>query len=362
MSEEFRVERVVQDGCRSRHQPFPSGQRAEVAQACGQHVGRQADRLAGRLRLDREGREHAQKSRVPAGLAQQGGAPRPAEVTRQQRERLLLGERRDFDTARGGGLHLGVQQPPQRLVRLTVAVREDEHHPAVRRVPQQMADQLHRRVVGPVHVVQDEQQVTEGGQGADQGTNRVEDVVPLRRIGRTGRGQGGGQGGEHPAQPACVIGRAAGDEVVSMLPYERVERVDECAERDATQRGGGRPDRDLPAERTRRPGHVREESGLAAPPVTADLHHRAPADVVAQQPVELGEGIRTTTRHNRVRIGGACTFMPGQRPEDHCSVPFPPCTAQLDPRLSLVKSPRTHLDYQAICIHQWSVRKNSYSL
>ena len=101
-------------------------------------------------------RELLQEERVAAARLVDLAADRPRDLVAQQR--LRVGERQraervlDDRAVALGGRQRGRQQRPDRRG----PERQREPHPPTRRAPQQVREQLQRRVVGPVQVVEDD--------------------------------------------------------------------------------------------------------------------------------------------------------------------------------------------------------------
>ena len=104
---------------------------------------------------------------------------------RQQRDRIRLAERPELDAldepAPGGGLECGRHAPAA----LPRTVCERQHEAARSRPAQHVREHLDRGLVGPVHVVEDQQQAVPGRQALQQAGHRLVSAKASRAAGST---------------------------------------------------------------------------------------------------------------------------------------------------------------------------------
>ena len=177
---ELRVERVAGHGGAVDQRARGGRQRVDLEldrgeERLGQRAGRVA-RRAGQL---------LEEERVAARVAGDAVAQRRVGDLARERERCLVVERLHRDElGAGAGAH-GVEQPARRVDR---AHGEAEQHGAGGRAAQQVQDELHRGLVRPVHVVEEQRDRALAGDHRQQRAQRTVVAEALRRIARRGGG------------------------------------------------------------------------------------------------------------------------------------------------------------------------------
>jgi hypothetical protein len=256
------------------------------------------------------------EERVAAGPPPDGGdqpgVGLAAEHAGHHARHLLLGERPQGDDGAPGG-EAG-EQGHERVAGglVEVAPGAQHQHGRGRESPGQEVEQLERRRIGPLEVVQDDQQRSFPGPGHQHGGELVEQpepgrrgqlVSPARRVGRAGRGVG-----QEPGQ------RGGGAGQTPVLADERAEHLDPGPV------GGGAltlpapPPHDPGAANLGRGRHRRGHRRLADPGLPGEHHQPTPSGArLIDGPFELGEHV----------------FPPDEPSPGH---PVPP--SSLDPRLT----------------------------
>ena len=251
-----------------------AGERGDLLPQRGGH-GRRDAAAVGRRGVGGRGRRAAarellQVERVAAAEpVELRPHPRGHEVA-EQRVRLVGGQRgeRDVDHAAvaAGRLERGEhgRREPARTV------RGGEQQLRARRAPQQVGDELERRVVGPLEVVEQDHHGRRGGELLEQRADGAVRAVALvlqrrrgRRVARADRRQHAGELGdavaEHPLEP--VLAEPGG--VV-------VERVDPDAERQVLLELGAAAGQDDAAALGAAVGELLEHPRLADARLAAD--------------------------------------------------------------------------------------------
>ena len=279
---ELGVERVAGDRCALDQRP----RRAR------QHLQLDADRRGHARRHPGPGaRQLVQEQRVAVGLA---GDPLAIGDVAQQRERLVMAERFQVQV-----LGAGVERA-HRDAAFRRAQREHEQVRRARRAAQQVLDELDRRVVRPVQVVQRQSDRALAGEQLDQPAQRPVVAEALRGgLGRGGRRHAVRRGRQHRAEPGIQRLDAARVQGRNMV----VERGDGERERHLALVLGRAPgEREQPG----RAGALRggfQQRGLADPRLTADQHDaRLAAAHVLHRPlhrVELAIASYEVHHHDR---------------------------------------------------------------
>ena len=250
------------------------GERRDLLPERGGHGRRDAAAVRGR-RVGRGGRRAAarellQVERVAAAEPVELRPDPGGHAVAEQGVRLVRAQRceRDVDHAAvaGGGLERG----EHRRREAARAVGGGEQQLRARRAPQQVGDQLERRVVGPLEVVEQDHDRRRGGEVLEQRADGAVGAVALvlqggrgRRVARADRRQHAGElrdaVAEHPLEP--VLAEPGG--VV-------VERVDPDAERQVLLELGAAAGQDHAAALGAAIGELLEHPRLADAGLAAD--------------------------------------------------------------------------------------------
>ena len=205
--------------------------------------------------------------------------PQPGrDAVGHERGRLVEIERVEVDRARPGRALQAAAQPAQRLGR--AMGDRDEHAPGGRAAGERR-EELERGVVGPLQVVEHDDDRSRRRQGVEElahGAMRTEAVVRQGRVGAVAA-QGREDRGElveardaHPGQAAPVERRELG-----------VDRVDPGRERHLALELGGPPGEDAVPAPLRLDGELLEQPRLADPRLAADDEKAAAAGVEAPE-------------------------------------------------------------------------------
>ena len=195
---------------------------------------------------------------------------------------------------RGGGA--------QRVAAVQVvgAVRRHDPDRAAEAPGEQEGEQVARRPVGPVDVLDDEQQRPVGHEVLQRGVQRLEEVGPVEGVGRVGVPAGGpGAAGEQPAaglqvgQRRVGLRQPGGDlRVVGGQPAE------DLGEREVGQRAVAEVEavahQGAPAGVGRAVDELGEQPGLADAGVTAEQHERGARHAASSSPA--GRPSRSASR------------------------------------------------------------------
>ena len=257
---EVEVERLAGHGAAPREQAGALGQARDLLPERGRDGRRHADGV--RLLARRGGgharaRELLQVERVAAALAVQerlgGGA--------EQRVGLRLRERAELDAGDQPVAPGGLERGEQAVRNLTGAERERDQHPGGRRAAQQVGDQLQRGVVGPVDVVEDEDDRLRPSPSAAAARARRGTRGSARPAGRRRRGPGGRR------QHARELGHPLADQRLQAALAQRrdvvVQRVDPDRERQIGLQLGAAADVDGVPAGARALGQLVEQPRLA---------------------------------------------------------------------------------------------------
>jgi len=272
------------------------------------------------------------EERVAAGAPPQGGDQRrlrlAAEHAGDQQGDLGLGQRRQGDDGGPGG-QVG-QQGRQRVVGrgVELAPGGEHEHPGGREPAGQEVEQLQRRRVGPLEVLQDHhQRPVVGGRQDDRGELVQELEAGRGRLGVGGRrggrprqlgqepGQCGGVGGQ-PAQP-----RVLGDQGPEHLDPGPVGRRPLALPAPAPDHAGA----GTLGVGGRLGGHRRlADAGLAG-----QQHQPTPAPGrVLHRPAELGEHVRASDQAGPGRLARPRAGAFRRLPDGHARAILPPAAVR----------------------------------
>jgi hypothetical protein len=247
----------------------------------GHHAGERTLPRQG-ARLLRAG-QLAQVERIAAALPVQRPAQARVEPARQQRVGVALPQRSEHQLQDGplaGRRRQRRDEAPRRPLR---PVSEHHRHRRPRAAADQVGHQLEGGLVGPVQVVEGEQQRPLRRQQLEQAADGVVQQVALRRerdVGRLGRSREGGQHGPqlgHARRAELLEGglRGAGGQCV--------EGVDRQGEGNVLLELGGAPGRDEHVELGRPPARLAQQRRLADPRLA---HHREAGRAAADRLLE----------------------------------------------------------------------------
>ena len=217
-------------------------------------------------------------------------------------------------------LHRALLVPPSghaakrmRPVQLVVAHRADQQR-VTGQSPHEQCDQVERRAVGPLHVLEDEHQRPLGGQARDEPENK------LRNSGCTVVGGAhllaGLELGEQPGDLAPCRAQALAELVDSELGGERAQHLDERSERDPLT-----SELDAAADEHARAGLVGPPAELVDQPRLADAglatyedRRGLSGNRPLQGAIEHRELSLTTDQHRADEAGGHSVIFPVQSP------------------------------------------------
>ena len=278
---EVEVERLARDGGAPAEPPGRLRQAGDLLAERGGHGRRHADVLGLLARLARRSgrpRQLLEVERVAAALAVDGGQRRRAE----EGVGLRLGERPEPDLAHHPVAARLVERGQQGVGHLPGAEGERDQHGSRRRAAQQVGDQLERGVVGPVHVVEHQDDGVAHRHPLQQRAHRAVGmealVLQAARSGSRRRGR---------RQHAGELGHALADQRVQLALAQRgdvvVERVDPDRERQlALQLGSAAHEHGVPALGGAL-GELPEQPRLADPRLAADHQPAGAAGAEAVQ-------------------------------------------------------------------------------
>ena len=224
-----------------------------------------------------------QVERIAAALAVDLLADRGRHAVAHQHVRLAGGQRRQPQLADRALARGGLERGEHRAGQLALAERERGQDPRRRGPPQQVDDQLERRLVGPVDVVEDDDHRRARGQPDEQGAHRAmgPEALVLETAERHVAARGGGR------QHARELGGAIPDERLDAVGPQRghvvVERRDPDAERQLPLELRAAPDQHEMLPRLGPRAQLRQQPRLARARLTVE---HQPARARGAQPVE----------------------------------------------------------------------------
>ena len=261
------LERLARDR-RAPAQPARTlGQPGDLLAERGRHRGRHADRLGladCAARRARPARELLEVERVAAALLVDHRPRGRAE----HRPRLGLAQRPEPQLGHEPVAARRLQRGQQRVRHLPGAERERDQQRRRRRPPQQVGDQLDRRVVGPVDVVEDQHERRRPCELLQQCAHRPVrmEALVLEPAGR----RHAARRREHPRE----LGDAVADQRLEPLLAEPgdvvVERVDPDGERQLALQLGSAPGEHGQPPPGRALGQLAQEPCLADPGLAAE--------------------------------------------------------------------------------------------
>ena len=176
-------------------------------------------------------------------------------------------------------------------VELVASVGREEQHTALREAPGCVLEELTRGAVGPVDVVEDDEQGVRAGPEVEQRDERLEEAQPrLRLVTRFRRGLSLPELREHLGQLRHHRAELGAQRVEVLLVELRPDRLDErqVGQRELGLRAAS-PE-DVAPELARPPCELAREAGLPDPGFPGEQNEAAVAPVRREQRVlELGE-------------------------------------------------------------------------
>jgi hypothetical protein len=264
--------------------------RREVLELAGDHRGHGRGHASGfvvdghraRLVLDpRSAHQLLQVERVPAALPVDPLGHRPREVSREERPRLLGAERHQLDELSlgvalellDGGRGPGLQLPGPE--------GDGDEQPRLRRAPQQVQQQLDRRGISPVQIVERQHDSSPRGERVQQCRDRAVQAIAVhahtagcaRRLLLT-RAHPGGQSRKHAHQLSPLLGAEAAERLSGQLREGLIERAEKRSKGlVGLELRGPAGDRQV-AVPARPVDHVGQELRLANAALARDLQDR----------------------------------------------------------------------------------------
>ena len=248
--------------------------------------------------VDRLPQHLLEDERVPfRPLVDEGGELRAHVVGAQDRRDhlrdLRLRHRLDRDRVGEPAAPPGLDGARQRVepVELVASVGREEQHTALREAPGCVLEELTRGAVGPVDVVEDDEEGVRAGPEVEQRDERLEEAQPrLRLVTRFRRGLSLPELWEHLGQLRHHRAELGAQGVEVLLVELRPDRLDEgqVGERELGLRAAS-PE-DVAPELARPPCELAREAGLPDPGFPGEQNEAAVATVRREQRVlELGE-------------------------------------------------------------------------
>ena len=224
------------------------------------------------------------------------------DVAREQRVGLGAREADERQLDHGALARRGGQRVEQDRARRRGAEGEHDQDAAARRAAQQVGDELQRRVVGPVQVVEREH---DAGVGAQRLQQRADRAVGLEALVLEAAGGGARQPVE-PGHDRRQLGRLGADEAREAVGAQRrgvvAERVDGDPERQVLLQLGGAAAEHEVAARVGTRAELVDEPRLADPGLPADRQDRRAAGLQPGERVGDGGQLRAATDERRQTI------------------------------------------------------------
>ena len=272
--------------------------------------------LVGSSRLRRRGRspELLEVERVSGGRLQRPGANRGLELFREQRRGVGRGERLEHEQGAGAARGGDRERVGKRVDRLLRAEPDRDQDGALGRAPAERQHQLERGTVGPLHVVEDEDETAAAGEPAQQVRERPVRSVPLAVAGD--RGSRVGERREDRRELRQVLDPPHLEARVVEGSQVRVERIEENRERQvALELARGAAEDEVPVA-FGAGAELVEQARLADAGLAADAEQ--PRSAVAEP---LERGVELGLAPVRARRAPAAHRPPSARPRADCSTP-----------------------------------------
>jgi hypothetical protein len=287
---ELGLERIARDGGALQHPPCRCGQQRELLAERGAH-GRghlDAAELHRRARVARAARELLEVERIAAALRVQHVGAHRVDVVAEQLGGFGAAQSRQLQ-ARHGVVPCGtLERAAEPLRQLPRPRRQCQQHRRRRRAAQQRREQIDRRAVGPVHVVERQQQRRRDGQALEQRAHGGVRAIAVRR-------DRAPAGVAERREDLREVGRHVRADPARLEPrHVVVERVDEDRERQVLLELGGAPGQHEPAAGVGAGRQLGEQPGLADAGVAGEQQRGRP---VARDPGQRGV--------DRVQLGRA---------------------------------------------------------
>ena len=213
-------------------------------------------------------RELLQVERVAAAHDAEPVRPRGVGPARQQRHGVGLGQRAELDALDDAAPLGGLERRGQPPAPLPLAARERDDEAARRRPPQHVREHLDRRLVGPVQVVEHQQQPAPGRQPLEQAGDGPVRAEPPRAVRPPlERREDGAEIRRRLAGDAREARRVEAGEVL-------VERVDQDPERQVDLVLGGAALEHEHLALVGAPAQLVEQAGLADAGLAGELEER----------------------------------------------------------------------------------------